>query len=614
MNYEKVKKCVITALCIVIVQNIYSFLFGEENALIGSLMALVSATFLSRDFTNNLYYKSFTFIVLNISLGIISYIGSLNVFVSLILNLITIFTVTYIYINDFKSPTSYLFLMCYLFLWSSPVGIELLPRRLLSIIIGIFMITFVQFLLNKKVIFKKSKSLFIDIAIKIDYELESMINEKYSKKESVYINDNIRKLIVNLNDRSYKKYYFSNETKLIFYILIALERINIIVLEMGKKIDSIDKEFVKDLKINIRYIVRILEDEELYEEFNNILNSFVDKYENEKNPNKKYIDYNTNKENNYKEINNDYITESIIAISNIKDYIEQLNKSSNNNLNRLNKENPIPIEFKRITRFKQNLNLDSILFKYSLKLSISLSIAMFIVDYFNILYGKWIIITIYVLLQPYSEDTRSKAKNRLKGTGIGVLLFLIIFSFVKDAIPKNIILFIAFYFYFYYEEYYKKVIAITMITLTSMSLVENLDILSFNRLIYVIIGILLVTIFDKYIFHYSIFDSIRDLKRKYLRLMKIIKKEISSSDMNNDTLIKVTMLCSEIEEKLRINNKRVKDKSLEVFILKSNILISDIKHLILYQNTSVKSRIKDKSNLNNIVDLIKEKINNIIVW
>ena len=48
--------------------------------------------------------------------------------------------------------------------------------------------------------------------------------------------------------------------------------------------------------------------------------------------------------------------------------------------------------------------------------------------------------------------------------------------------------------------------------------------------------------------------------------------------------------------------------------LKSNILISDIKYLILYQNTSVKNTIKHKSNLSNIVYSINEKIDDIIVW
>lgn len=591
MNIIKIKKSLMNALLIVFTQIIYRYLFGRENAIIGCLMGLGAATLLNRDLYNNLIYKGFTLVILNISLGIISYLGSLNIYLSFILNILTIFSVTYIYINDFRMPTSYIFLMVYIFMWSIPISIDKLPNRLLALGFGVGIIMALQFMLNRKLFYNRTKTILLKTLKHLEKDLELISKGCLRDIEEAEINHDLRKLTILLNERAYKRYYHSNQNTIIFKIIVSIERLSIIIFRLSKANYEVDIKFLEELRKQIKCVIEILEGKGSFKKFEHYLNTLVKKYDyifddskyGRESSSSKYSDKSfLNQINNMDLI----IYESIKMMFILKVNIELFTTKSNFQLGKINKNIERPKEFKTSSRVKRNLNLKSSLFRYSLKLAIILSISMFVIDMFNIQYGKWIVVTMYVLLQPYSEDTKNKAKNRFKGTGIGVIIFLLIFSFVKDSISKNIILFIAFSFYFYYEEYYKKVIALTIISLSSISLIENIDILSLNRLVYVLIGVLLVVLFDKYVFPYSIYDSIDDLKEKYTRLIAIILKDIDSGiKINNYKNMNAVMICSQIEEKLIINNKRVKDSELEIYVHNTHFALLDIEYLMLIQNT-----------------------------
>lgn len=589
-----ITRALITSLAVVLIQLVYSRLFGKENVLVGTMIGMATASFLNRDFTLKLLYKTFTFLILNLILGIMSYLASINLYLGIIVNLATIFTVTYIYMNDFRTPTSYIFLMGYIYIWSSPITLYQLPKRLFALTFGIVIIMLAQYVLNKNNFFNITRDILISISKDIENELEGLLNKDYESKKSININKKIRKLLILLNDRSYRKFYSSTGSKIVFNIVISLERLNIITNEMKKDVISVNfnHEFIFDLIRQIKNIRYILENEDLNLGIDIDFSKFIYKY---------------------KQANESYVCEAIYSIEILEHNIKNLSKLNNQELNKVNRSIKIPKEFKKLNRAKQNLNFESILFVYSLKLAIVISMAMFIIDYSNIPYGKWIVLTIYVLMQPYSEDTRVKAKKRLKGTILGVIIFLLGFSFIHYSIPKLIVLFVAFFFYFYYKEYDKKVIGMTIVSLISVSLTENINILSINRLIYVTIGITIVVLFDRIVFPYNIYDSIRDLKRKYIRLIRMIREDIKNTNKTNesqDKLIKLILICSEIEEKLIANNKRVNDDNLETFIFEKCTLLSDIRYFILQSYYIDKGYIICNQSKSKMISDIIKKIDN----
>ncbi|MCG4734640.1 FUSC family protein, partial [Casaltella massiliensis] len=67
-------------------------------------------------------------------------------------------------------------------------------------------------------------------------------------------------------------------------------------------------------------------------------------------------------------------------------------------------------------------------FTYATKVAIGIALGGFIMDYFNLKEGRWILYTIFSVIQPYTEDGIIKTKKRLFGTILGCISVFILFS------------------------------------------------------------------------------------------------------------------------------------------------------------------------------------------
>jgi uncharacterized membrane protein YccC len=73
-----------------------------------------------------------------------------------------------------------------------------------------------------------------------------------------------------------------------------------------------------------------------------------------------------------------------------------------------------------------NLNLDSAIFKHSIRLCVAIGICFLLQDYIGDDHASWIIATCIVVLRPNYGLTRSRAYDRIGGTLLGALITLLI--------------------------------------------------------------------------------------------------------------------------------------------------------------------------------------------
>lgn len=567
MDKQKAKKSLMKALFIVSMQIIYVKLFGYKNILVGMIMGMGTVSFLMRDLTGNLVYRGITFLILNIILGIFSFLSPINMWIGFFINFLTIFLTTYVYMNDFRSPTSYIFLMSYIFMWAIPVSFKELPARLLALGFSIIPIILAQLIFNKHRFENDSKKIIEEIIKDINKQIDDIKNNTFEISENLEINKKIRSLLVLINEKSSNKFQNSKYEMKQFNIAVYLDRINLIIAHVAKnkKDKKFKDEYLSDIKVQINNISLYNEDYSYIEIINKNIDEFIKKYESISD----------------KPI---FISDSIHLLKVLKININNKEECKERNIYKIYKTVNVAHKFELIISMKENFNLNSLKMVYSLKLALSISLAMFLVQFLKIPYGRWIVITIYVIMQPYEEDTVIKAKKRLKGTFIGVILFFSIFSLIHDTIPKMIILFIAFYYYFYFKEYDKKVMCMTTISLSSVSLVNYINIISIGRLMFIVVGVGFGLLINKYFLPYNITDSIEELKLKYKNNERKIQKELDKvlkGKGNLDKLIKLTLEESQIENKLIANNSRAKDKELEKIIYKHSIMMSDARFLLL---------------------------------
>ena len=600
MNIKRFKLPLIFAVLSVVLMGGYKTIFGVENTIIGLIIAMASYAFLSLDLTSYPIYKSMIFLILNLFLAISAYISAINPFVGLIINFLILFTVSFIYTTEFKNVISYIFLLLYVYMWEYPISLDELPRRLVAMGVGVFIIIGIHILFNRRNFKKNSNSIIIRSIRNIQKEICHIINESYREKENIYIDSELRKLLILIEGRNNNKFIENNKDDIYFNIVLILERINSIINKVGK-INNKSKDvidYLNSLNHDLENITLFLE--------------------------RKVDCINEDKDDlNKSSMINNFTDKEYAFLGECTELIRLLEKNINNlyEYRRKKSRKRIKVKFnlKEILIGNSSLKMKHLRVAYSLKLAIAVSLIMFIVDLFKIPQGRWIVTSVYVVIQPYEEETLTKAIKRFKGTIIGVIIYISIFTFFPHIIPLELLLLILMFLYFVQKDYEKKVVCTALMTLSFGLSRSTVGYLAFYRFLFVIIGIVIALGINKLIFPQSIKNSIYDLKERYLELTSKLLYELKSilyEEKYNENTIKLLLDCNLIESKLMENKLIAENLELKDLVDKQSIILSKIRCLILfinYSNWGISSKHinVDKNLLNVIFNKIEEELREI---
>lgn len=600
MNIKRFKLPLIFAVLSVVLMGLYKTIFGVENTIIGLIIAMASYAFLRLDLTSYPIYKSMIFLILNLFLAISAYISAINPFIGLIINFLILFTVSFIYTTEFKNVISYIFLLLYVYMLEYPISLDELPRRLVAMGVGVFIIIGIHILFNRRNFKKNSNNIIIRSIRNIQKEICHIINKSYREKENIYIDSELRKLLILIEGRNNNKFIENHKDDIYFNIVLILERINSIINKVGKvnnkSKDVID--YLNSLNHDLENITLFLERkvECINEEKDDL--------------NKSYM------------INN-WAEKEYAFLGECTELIRLLEKNINNlyEYNRKKSRKRIKVKFnlKELLIGNSSLKMKHLRVAYSLKLAIAVSLIMFIVDLFKIPQGRWIVTSVYVVIQPYEEETLTKAIKRFKGTIIGVIIYISVFTFFPHIIPLELLLLILMFLYFLQKDYEKKVVCTALMTLSFGLSRSTVGYLAFYRFLFVIIGIVIALGINKLIFPQSIKNSIYDLKERYLELTNKLLYELKSilyEEKYNENTVKLLLDCNLIESKLMENKLIAENLVLKDLVDKQSIILSKIRCLILfinYSNWGITSKHinVDKNLLNVIFNKIDEELREI---
>ncbi|EHK2442072.1 FUSC family protein [Clostridium perfringens] len=600
MNIKRFKLPLIFAVLSVVLMGLYKTIFGVENTIIGLIIAMASYAFLRLDLTSYPIYKSMIFLILNLFLAISAYISAINPFVGLIINFLILFTVSFIYTTEFKNVISYIFLLLYVYMWEYPISLDELPRRLVAMGVGVFIIIGIHILFNRRNFKKNSNNIIIRSIRNIQKEICHIINESYKEKENIYIDSELRKLLILIEGRNNNKFIENHKDDIYFNIVLILERINSIINKVGK-INNKSKSVIDYLNRLNHYLENITlflerKGDCINEEKDGLSKGFT---------------------------TNNWTEKEYAFLEECTELIRLLEKNINNlyEYNRKKSRKRIKVKFnlKELLIGNSSLKVKHLRVAYSLKLAIAVSVIMFIVDLFKIPQGRWIVTSVYVVIQPYEEETLTKAIKRFKGTIIGVIIYISIFTFFPHIIPLELLLLILMFFYFFQKDYDKKVVCTALMTLSLGLSRSTVGSLAFYRFFFVIIGIAIALMVNKLIFPQSVKNSIYDLKERYLELTNKLLYELKSilyEEEYNENTVKLLLDCNLIESKLMENKLIAENLELKDLVYKQSIILNKIRCLILfinYSNWGITSKHinVDKNLLNVIFNKIEEELKEI---
>jgi len=458
-------------------------IFGEANKMVGIVVLIIGLVISERDLTQNLKLLTAGLLIVNILMGVLSYVTLLNPFVGLILNLIFIFYLTYFTVLRDKKPYHFPFVLGYLFLTLvAPPTLSEIPGRLIALIGGTFMIVGLQWLFNSKLYHKTLKSEANRVLDCLSNRLSRILAKDFSEhpQEVKALESGMKRFMKVTHDRRDFNTNLTDDSVYRVTEMIALEKIYYLLEEVEQ--DYINGKLSEDFLNDLTLLV-----EELRQGSMSIATSLMEKWNQEDLP---------------------------VSVLKIKEAIHVLEGAE---------KHVYPI--KRIGILKQmskDIDKESLVYKFALRLTILLSAAIFIQDVFNLEYGRWLCFTILALVQLGVEESNKKTLHRFIGTAIGVILFIILFSIFKTPTLQSMIVLAAAYIGMYANRYDFKMTFITVQALGAALIGSTGAIIIGNRVLLVLLGGIIAYIGNRYLF------TIRqqDIKNHYEELYTSAKNHL----------------------------------------------------------------------------------------
>ena len=569
----------------------FKCMFGTANMLVGITGFMAAVTLMGNDYTANPIRNTLRFILIELFIGLSAFISSFSAPLTLIFTFIVVFFIVYIFTFDTSKPIYMPFIFCYLFMLYMPVKQIDMPNRIEALILSGILIMLVQMLVNKNKFWNKSKSSICkNIDLLID-EIDILLEKKdmnLLKESSKNLNKQLQALSQSLYSRKEKTFLISDKSRLYLCIVQTLEGTNIILEKSIEDIDNLGKydDVLVKLKLQFNNILKFMNEEKSTKELKNQLNEFI--YEGDDIHYSHYISYE--------------LRQNMTLLRDILDNLE------NGGLSYSDKKYGINEKIKEREVIKRRFNRNSLRFTFAFRIALLVSLGAFVVDYFDLYKGKWMVFTLSSVVQPYIESSETKMIDRIKGSLIGILIFELLFHLVPSMEVKMLIAFTCGYIGFYFKDYSKKMIFMTVFALSMGATNNDFNILSFDRLKFILIGCVIAFIANRIIFPYKIKDVTKNLVKKSVELNNSLATILENLNINNldSHNLRETILTNRLtNDKININNNTILSASIGNFLNSERIVMSNLR---VFKSSIKNNRIKNLD-ISNVCNEMQRYIN-----
>ena len=601
MNKKKIITNTVIFIFVMIFILGFKAVFGTENTLIG--VSSITATFmlLGRDFTGQPLKNTLMFIGINLLMGLGTAVADMNIWLAIPINFIVVYAFSYIFTYNLREPLYFPFGLQYVFLISSPVTGTKLVIRLIALICGALIIMLVQMLVNRNKLATAGNKLLAGVCESIENKIKDIKDGSNKVNSLDSVNSSIDDFRTIVYDKRDVNYYSTEEAKIKLNMSVALESINSEL--YSDSIKSVDIKIIGTLY-------------EIVNSAKEILKFNPKKYT--KIPSKSYDIYELLNYCQQKEVNDLLELQLLESMIFLDQTIKALNKLDKKDYKKVNNtSNKLPILPN--DNIKPNLKgTNSPKFCYAMRLSITMTVAAFIMDFFKLAEGRWILFAVLSLTTPLYETYKSKVIYRTVGNLIGAAIIFILFSIFKDETARLLIVMITGYLMSYASEYKYRMILVTICAIGSAAIVGNIQELTVERIIMMLIGTIISLIANQYLFPYSLKKSNNQLRRMYHASVKEMFEEIEQlldGNVRPEIIQNLFIVTALIESKSRVNKQVDDDKNYQEIVNERRHLVSniyelyrwirkvnlnakdkerihkDVKSLIQYQNEDISSKI-----------------------
>lgn len=589
MDKKLIVSKTVTFIAIIAFIVVFKLIFGEKNTLIGVTTVTATLMFLERDLSLSPIRNTIKLILINLLIGISSYLVISNMYLGIIVNFFTLFLISYNFCYNLRNPLYLPFTLQYLFLLANPVDKQELLIRIFSLVFGAIVIMLAQILVNKNRLAKSGNKLLENVC-------DSIVNKIEYKEQYDLVDDGVEKVNQSIDafrtmvyDKREYNYYLTEEGRLKLNLSVALENIHSMIHDTN--LDSIDNDILKTLELLIKEVKLLLNNSK-----DNIDEHDVTLYMQRL--------FKVCEEKDIDDLLNLQLLDSMLLLS---DTIKSLRSLDEKQYNIVDRSHEISELFSDSGIKSFFIDRKSIRFCYAMRVAISITIATFIMQYFNLSEGRWILFTLLSLITPLYEASKSKTKDRIFATIIGSIIIFILFSIFKDPTLRMLIILATGYLNGYANQYRYSTIFVTISAIGSAALLGDVGVLTINRIFFVFVGIVMAILANRFIFPYKLKDSMIQLKNMYHETIINMLKEVKNLVEGNKqptTMKNLIVLTSLIDAKARGDEKIANSPSYNKIISERRSLVANIYELYIWILRGEIKYQSQKEILNDLKDLI----------
>ncbi|WP_346912653.1 FUSC family protein [Clostridium sp.] len=538
-------------------------LFGVKNIMIAFPIALTSTVMGRQNFQVKTFNKAIKIILIDLVIVLTAYFSSMNIFLGIPINFFAIFLIMYTIVSPYDLTFYKPFIMLYVFTQYAQVSLGELPLRILSVIFGVLIVVGASYInrVNERSILGKSMQ---EAFILINKQFKNILEGEYDHTIEDKCSKIMRDIAYKVYVTRHRRYLTTNLGKVQFQIFINVEYFNLYMIQVceGIKNSSISWEYIEQLKEIVEDMIELCKDNLELQAIKKSIENFIKEWSKDE----------------------EYHLEISLILENLLSSINELNSIEKRGSNKVYKEwARADIDKTRVT-FKEYFRPNTIRFKFAIRMAITLTVALLIGEFLGFYKVIWAAITIMSIMQPYYEDTIKKARERVIGNILGILFTGIFINMVDSRMVTLGILTISLYLIYAFKEYYKISLFTAIASICIASFTENINVLILYRIVYVIIGVVIVVIANRVVFPYRLKDGVEQLIDKIARLnKKLIEDSMEFLQSNKqiheirDLVIHSTLLC----QKLYMRNLQYNDEEINKFIAINNKYVIEVGYRVL---------------------------------
>ncbi|MGL4450811.1 MAG: FUSC family protein [Sarcina sp.] len=544
---------------------------GHDNMMVGITGLFLLIAIVNKDFSKIPIRSILKISFLTGFIGFVPYLVNLNIWTGFFINFLAIFIMIYLVVYTLNKTIYFPFLFGYtLLLFTNVTGTDLRDRVVGMIVVGmvavIFRIILAKISKKKEIenssLLKIIDSLIINISNFSSGEIIHKDFDKFKELSTIWSRD--------ILEKRNNSFYLSEEENIELNLIASLEHIGNLSLEFSKKVND-DRSEYRDLLLDISILLSKLK-------------GFINKAHGIENLDKELIRLNEKYSGRKGELEVYEILESLRVIDKLTDELVMLRKSRAKTYKILSvKEFKSEIK-ESIRLLKGDFNKNSVRFIFAFRTALLVAGAYFIVRYFDLALGKWMVFTITSVSQPYNNTVKNRAKGRIIGTLVGAIIYLPLSMVFVNIEPRIVILAIAVFFMINFKNYAYSTAMLTVFFLGVVTIdVKNIMLYAEDRIFFVVLGVLVVLIGNKIIFPYSLEKETNILVGKYHKVCgEILEKTMNLYTQSGvrEEIKRLIIIAKGFENKMIINNTALDSDLLREFRNEQRMFLSNIHNIL----------------------------------